>query len=50
MPVYSEALQKGTEDKAGIQVTVYTEMGTSFSNMDDTHLNIYMKEAGVKHM
>jgi hypothetical protein len=42
--------KKGTEDKADIRVTVYTEMGAPFSNMDETHLNIEMKEAGVKHM
>jgi hypothetical protein len=41
---------QGTQDKADIQVTVYTEMDSQFSNMDDTHLNIYMKEVGVKHM
>lgn len=41
--------KKGTQDKADIRVTVYTETSIP-SSTDDTHLNIYMKEAVVKHM
>jgi hypothetical protein len=42
--------KQGSEHKADIQLTVYTETDSPNKNADGTHLNIFMNEVGVEFL